>query len=52
MAQPSKRRTLEDLFRPPLDLMCRGTLEMVLKVLKNEFLIFFNIKGQRRRSKK
>ncbi|CAG2169931.1 unnamed protein product [Oppiella nova] len=26
-ASATKRRTLEDLFRPPLDLICRGTLE-------------------------
>jgi hypothetical protein len=27
-ATATKRRTLEDLFRPPLDLICRGTLEI------------------------
>lgn len=41
-ANTSKRRTLEDLFRPPLDLICRGTLEIVsvnfILFIKNEKL--------------
>lgn len=40
-AVSSKRRTLEDLFRPPLDLMIRGTLESVTLVFIVDMKIIY-----------
>ena len=33
-----KRRTLEDLFRPPIELMEKGTFEMVIRTVDPLFI--------------